>query len=167
METKEITLGVKPKQAESGKDDAFKDAAFLERAQRVEDEETRNYLLDRVLPQIAWHGEKAAKCKTMYQRLMTANIALSALIPAFSICADSGAVKVAIAFLGSSTMAINAYVSMRNYREIWAAYKQKRATLIHTLVCYFNKAEAFSDAALSQQDLNLLLVNTCEAILRR
>ncbi len=66
METKEITLGVQPKQAESGKDDAFKDAAFPQRAKRVEDEKTRNYLLNRVLPQIAWHGEKAAKCKTMY-----------------------------------------------------------------------------------------------------
>ncbi|MBR4544551.1 MAG: DUF4231 domain-containing protein [Oscillibacter sp.] len=144
-----------------------RDAAIRKRVMQIEDEETRNYLLDRVLPQMAWYGKKVTQYRTMYFRLMAATILLGALIPVFSVGANSTAVKVIIAFLGASVTGINAYIALHNYRDLWLTYQTTRETLIHTLYCYFNQAGLFSYNNMSAEDLNVLLVNVCEDTLSR
>ncbi|MBQ9521466.1 MAG: DUF4231 domain-containing protein [Oscillospiraceae bacterium] len=144
-----------------------RDAAIRKRVMQIDDEETRNYLLDRVLPQMVWYGKKVTQYRTMYFRLMAATILLGALIPVFSVGANSTAVKVIIAFLGASVTGINAYIALHNYRDLWLTYQTTRETLIHTLYCYFNQAGVFSHNNMSAEDLNVLLVNVCEDTLSK
>ncbi len=140
-----------------------RDAAIRKRVMQIEDEETRNYLLDRVLPQMAWYSTKSAQYQAMYYRLMGATILLGALIPAFSVGANSTAVKVILALLGASVTGLNAYLALHNYHDLWITYRTTREDLIHHLYCYFNHAGAFSSA----EDLNVLLVNVCEDTLSK
>jgi len=140
-----------------------RDAALRKRVEQIEDEETRNYLLDRVLPQMTWYGSKSAQYQAMYYRLMGATILLGALIPAFAVGANNTAVKVMLALLGVSVTAINAYIALHNYHDLSITYRTTRETLMHTLYCYFNRAGVFSSA----EDLDVLLVNVCEDTLSK
>ena len=143
-----------------------RDAAIRKRVMQIEDEETRNYLLDRVLPQMAWYSKKSAQYQTMYYRLMAATILMGALIPAFSVGANHTAVKVILALLGASVTGINAYLALHNYHDLWITYRTTREDLIHHLYCYFNKAGVFSSSE-NSEDLNVLLVNICEDTLSK
>ena len=140
-----------------------RDAAIRKRVMQIEDEETRNYLLDRVLPQMKWYSTKSAQYQTMYYHLMAATILMGALIPVFSLGANSAAVKVIIALLGASVTAINAYIALHNYRDLWVTYRNTREDLIHHLYCYFNRAGVFT----SSENLDVLLVNVCEDTLSK
>lgn len=143
-----------------------RDAAIRKRVMQIEDEETRNYLLDRVLPQMTWYSKKSAQYQTMYYRLMAATILMGALIPAFSVGANHTAVKVILALLGASVTGINAYLALHNYHDLWITYRTTREDLIHHLYCYFNKAGVFSSSE-KAEDLNVLLVNICEDTLSK
>lgn len=148
---------------EAARAGSSRDAALRKRVMQIEDEETRNYLLDRVLPQMTWYSAKSAQYQAMYYRLMGATILLGALIPAFAVGANSTAVKVMLALLGASVTGLNAYIALHNYHNLWITYRTTRETLMHTLYCYFNQAGVFASA----EDLNVLLVNVCEDTLSK
>ena len=137
---------------------ASRDVAIRKRVMQISDEETRNYLLDRVLPQMTWYGRKSAQYQKMYYRLMVATIVLGALIPIFSLLAH----PVVVALLGVSVTAINAYLALRKYHELWVSYSNVREDLLHTLYCYFNRAGVFAKKDSTQAELDVLLVDTCE-----
>lgn len=156
MEVKEVAL----------KPPGFtREAALQHRVRQIEDEETRNYLLDRVLPQMTWYSQKSAYNKKEYHRFAAANICLCAAIPALAYCANNDAVKAMVALLGAFIAASNLYMQVKNFRGLWVLYKKAREELSHTLYCYFNKAGAFRNVA--PDDMNTLLVNTCEEIIKR
>lgn len=163
MEKKEVTLTLQKTEPDAP---TTRDAAIRRRVMQIEDEETRNYLLDRVLPQMTWYSQKAANYRATYYRLMTVSVVMCAAIPAFAACADSNAVKTGIAFLGSAVMAVNAYNTLRNFRGLSAKYRKARETLSHILYCYFNKAEAFKGME-TPENLNVLLVDACEAAIKK
>lgn len=160
METKEVTLTLQKTDPDAP---TTRDAAIRKRVMQIEDEETRNYLLDRVLPQMTRYGSKAVYNRKMYHRLAAASICVGALIPALAVGADSGIIKAALALCGTSITGINAYLQLRNCRSLWIGYQEARETLFHILYCYFNRAEAFAEA----EDVNALLVSACEAALVR
>lgn len=161
MEVKEITLPLH--KVEENPAATPREAALRKRVMQIEDEETRNYLLDRVLPQVTWYSKKAAHNRKMYHRLAAASIFAGALIPALAVCADCGIVKAVLALCGTSVTGINAYLALRNCRNLWITYQKAREALYHILYCYFNRAEAFAEA----EDCNTLLVDACEAALIR
>lgn len=135
-----------------------KDAAIRKRVMQIKDEETRNYLLDRVLPQMTWYGRKSAQYQKMYYRFMVATIVLGALIPISALLAH----LIVAALLGASVTAINAYLALRKYQELWVSYRNVREDLLHTLYCYFNRAGVFAKKDSTQEELDVLLVDTCE-----
>ena len=135
-----------------------KDAAIRKRVMQITDEETRNYLLDRVLPQMTWYGRKSAQYQKMYYRFMVATIVLGALIPISALLAH----LIVAALLGASVTAINAYLALRKYQELWVSYRNVREDLLHTLYCYFNRAGVFAKKDSTQEELDVLLVDTCE-----
>ena len=135
-----------------------KDAVIRKRVMQIEDEDTRNYLLDRVLPQMTWYGRKSAQYQKMYYRFMVATIVLGALIPISALLAH----LIVAALLGASVTAINAYLALRKYQELWVSYRNIREDLLHTLYCYFNRAGVFAKKDSTQEELNVLLVDTCE-----
>ena len=157
---------------EQGPDDdpqsgSSRDEAIRKRVMQMEDGETRNYLLDRVLPQMKWYSRKCAKYQTMYYRFMAAAILLGGLIPVFSVGGSYGVVKVILALLGASVTAINAYLALYKYHELWIAYRGTREELIHTLYSYFNRAGVFAQKKMSEAELNVLLVDVCENALSK
>ena len=152
---------VKPSQGSS------RDEALRNRVMQMEDAETRDYLLNRVLPQMTWYSKKGAKYKTQYQRLMTLTIFLGALIPVFALLTNYTAVKVIVALLGASVTGVNAYLALQNYHDLWLTYRSTREDLIHTLYCYFNHAGMFAQKDKSEQEMNVMLVDLCEDALSK
>ena len=144
-----------------------RDAAIRKRVMQIEDEETRNYLLDRVLPQMTWYSKRSDQYRTAYYRLMALTIFLGGLIPVFSVGGSYAIVKVILALLGASVTAINAYMALHNYHDLWITYQKTREDLIHVLYCYFNNAGVFAQKKMSERDLNVLLVDVCEDTLSK
>ena len=144
-----------------------RDAALRKRVMQIEDDETRNYLLDRVLPQMTWYSKRSAQYQKMYYRLMAATILMGALIPVFAVGGSYGVVKVILALLGASVTAINAYLALHKYQELWVAYRTAREDLIHTLYSYFNQAGVFAQKKMSRKELDVLLVEVCENALSK
>lgn len=152
---------VKPSQGSS------RDEALRNRVMQMEDAETRDYLLNRVLPQMTWYSKKSGQYKTQYQRLMTLTIFLGALIPVFALLTNYTAVKVIVALLGASVTGVNAYLALQNYHDLWLTYRTTREDLLHTLYCYFNHAGMFAQADKTPQELNVMLVDLCEEALSK
>ncbi|MBR3569299.1 MAG: DUF4231 domain-containing protein [Oscillibacter sp.] len=144
-----------------------RDAALRKRVMQIEDDETRNYLLDRVLPQMTWYSKKSSHYQTMYYRFMALSIGLGALIPVCSIGGSHIFFKVVLAILGASVTAINAYLALHKYQELWISYRSTREELLHTLYSYFNQAGVFAQKKMSQEELNVLLVEVCENTLSK
>ncbi len=153
MEVKEVIL-TKHGTAESLK----------QRVMRIEDTETRDYLLNRVLPQMEWYKARADKNRDMYCYCVGTGIAASAMIPVLAVIADTLPVKTAIAALGTFVMAINAYVNMHDFHGLWVKYQSARETLLRTLHCYFTNAGVFSDEA-SQEEKNVMLIEALEGVI--
>lgn len=146
---------------------SYRDEAILQRVRRMPDGETKNYLLNRIIPQMTWYNKKSESYQTRYYRLMATTIILGALIPAFSVGANSTAFKVIIALLGASVTGINAYIALYNFHDLWMAYRTTREELLHTLYCYFNRAGVFSQKNVTTEELDVLLVNVCEETLSK
>ncbi len=136
--------------------------ALMDSVEQIQDENTRRYIVDRLMPQMEWYSKKGRECQKRYYRWMSASIILGALIPVVSVFADGAVwIKVLLAALGSAVTACNAYAAMRNYKDLWITYRNTREKLLRILYCYFNHAGAFSQEK-TQSDKDTLLVNICE-----
>lgn len=144
------------------KNTSTRDMLLKDLIEQVQNANTKDYILNRILPQLNWYGKKSKKNKTQYYFWMTVSIILGAVIPIVSILADGKTwVKVVIAALGASVTAINSFIALHNFRDLWITYRKNRENLIRTLYCYFNNAGIFSQNK-TQQEKDLLLVNICE-----
>lgn len=113
-----------------------------------------------------FYKDNSRKCKKNYQILSTASILIGFLIPIVSIFADGSIyMKVFIAMLGSGSTAITAYLSLKNYRDLWGKYRYSREYLFSVLMSYFMKADIFKNIE-NQEALDTLLVETCEKYFR-
>lgn len=132
----------------------------------VESQKTRLYIQERIVTQMDFYKDNSRKCKKNYQILSTASIIIGFLIPIMSIFADGSIyMKVFIAMLGSGSTAITAFLSLKNYRELWGKYRYSREYLLSVLQLYFMKAGIFKNIE-NQEDLDNLLVETCEKYFR-
>ena len=109
-----------------------------------------------------WYSEKSAHCKKWYIRLTAAAIVVGALIPVASVYSEGGAfMKAFIALLGSAVTAINAFLALFNYRDLWNAYRKTREDLLQTLYYYFNNTGLFDDEE-EQEKKDRRLIKICE-----
>lgn len=132
----------------------------------VESQETKRYIQERIKVQMDFYKDNSRKCKKNYQILSTASILIGFLIPIVSIFADGSIyMKVFIAMLGSGSTAITAYLSLKNYRDLWGKYRYSREYLFSVLMSYFMKADIFKNIE-NQEALDTLLVETCEKYFR-
>lgn len=126
------------------------------------DGDARRYLDDRLLPQMEWYRKKSAESKKWYVRLMSASIAIGAMIPVFSVFTDGGiAMKALLALLGSAVTAINAMLALHNYKDLWNTYRKTREDLLQTLYYYFNNTGIF-DGEETREKKDRRLIQTCE-----
>ena len=144
-----------------------RDAYLLEMASKVQSERTREYIIERIIPQMKWYSDKSNVYQKCYYRWMTASILLSAAIPVVSIFADGSIViKLIISVFGAAVTAISAYLGVKNYKDLWRTYRNVRESLLKVLYYYFNDAGMFAQIDL-QAKKDILLIDTCEKELSR
>ena len=129
---------------------------------QIQCENTKNYITNRILPQMKWYSSKSSENKRKYHLGITISILLSAMIPVVSVFADGAIwVKVLIAALGAAVTACNSYISLHNFKDLWLTYRNTREVLLRILYNYFNNAGVFSQSN-AQKEKDILLVNLCE-----
>ena len=137
-----------------------------ELAAEIQDARTKDYVENRLLPQMTWYSAKSREYKGQYYMLMSFSIVLGAMIPVTSLLLKGPLwVQVLIASLGASVTALNAYLSLNNSKDLWLTYRNTREILLRTLYFYFNNAEKFSKGTAEEKDA--LLIEVCEAELAR
>jgi len=142
--------------------DYMREASLTDLIAQVQNGNTRDYITNRILPQMKWYSNKSRESKRQYYFWMTFSIFLGAMIPVVSVFADGAIwVKVLLAILGAAVTAINAYLSLHNFKDLWLTYRNIREALLRTLYCYFNHAGIFSQND-TQEEKDILLVSVCE-----
>ena len=154
-----------PRPAAKPAQSSGRDKALRELIENVENERTRDYLKNRIIPQLDWYDSKSIECRQWYVRLMTASIVLGALIPIVAVFSSAGTLmKTLTAALGAGITAINAYLALHNYRDLWLTYRHTCESLLRTLYCYFNDAGLFTPNH-NPIPKDTYLVNLCEEAL--
>ncbi len=139
-----------------------RDDAFSELINQVKNENTKDYIINRVVQQMKWYSSKSRSYKKKYYCWMTASIILGAFIPVVSVFADGSIwVKALLAALGAAVTACNAYLSLHNFKDLWVTYRKNRETLLRALYLYFNNVGFFSQSG-TQEEKDALLITTCE-----
>jgi hypothetical protein len=148
----------------------MRDKVLVDMILSVENEKTRKYILSRVVPQMDYYSLKSRENKKGYARWMTTAIVLGALIPVLSVMIPTNSagggwvlwiIKFLIAALGAGVTAVNAYMGLHNFKELWTTYRNAREALLRTLYAYFNNAEAFAKKQ-TQEERDALLIKRCE-----
>lgn len=129
---------------------------------QVQNDNTKKYIKNRILPQIKWYSIQSAENKHKYYFWMTVSIILGVLISLMSILTNGSILmKLVIALLGASVTASNAFISLHSFRDLWIVYRRTHDALTRILYCYFNNAGIFSQCS-TQDKKDELLVNVCE-----
>ena len=130
------------------KNTSTRDMLLKDLIAQVQNANTKDYLLNRILPQLNWYGKNSKKNKMQYYLWMTVSIVLGAVIPIVSVFADGKTwVKVTIAALGSSVTAINSFIALHNFRDLWITYRKNREiyfelyTAISIMQVFFRKIQ--------------------------
>lgn len=139
-----------------------RNAALNVLVSQIQNEKTKNYITNRLMPQMDWYSRKGRECKKQYHLWTTITIVLGAFIPVVSVFADGSIwVKALLVALGSIVTACNAYETLHNFKDLWITYRNIREKLLRTLYFYFNNAGVFAQEN-TQDAKDLLLINICE-----
>ena len=139
-----------------------RDASLEYFISKVQCENTKNYITNRILPQMKWYSSKSSENKRKYNFWMTVAILLGAMIPVVSVFADGSIwVKALIVALGAAVTACNSYISLHNFKDLWFTYRNAREVLLRILYSYFNNVGIFSQSV-TQKEKDILLVKLCE-----
>lgn len=139
-----------------------RDAVLSNLIEQVQYEKTKDYITNRIVPQMEWYSSKSRSYKKKYYRWMTAVIMISAFVPVVSVFADGSIwVKALLAALGAGTTACNAYLSLQNYKDLWLSYRKTREAVLRTLYFYFNNIGVFSQSG-TQEEKDARLIILCE-----
>lgn len=65
-----------------------RDAALSNLIEQVQNEKTKDYITNRIVPQMEWYSNKSRSYKKKYYRWMTAVIMIGAFVPVVSVFAD-------------------------------------------------------------------------------
>ena len=129
--------------------------------EQVHDEKTRDYILNRVLPNMTYYSHMSKQYKAQYVRLMFATVIMGALVPVGVLFTESTlSMKITLISLSVGTMAINMFLSLNNSKDLWLNYRNTRESLESILYFYFNNAGVFQDG--EQSDKNRVLIERCE-----
>ena len=143
-----------------------RDAPLEKLASEIENVRTRDYVQNRLLPQMAWYSKKAANYKKKYYQLTWLSFALDvAILILLVLLQGSLAIRILIALCGGGAIAINAYLFQNNLRDLWLTYRNTREILLRTLYFYFTDSEDFSKGTPAEKDA--LLIEVCEEELTR
>lgn len=133
----------------------------------VESQFTKDYIVNRLIPQMVWYNKKSAQHREEFMRGMIASGVLSALIPVATVLAEGDLLqpmRVLIAVLGAGVSIISTYLSVCQSKDLWITYRKCRESLLQTLYKYFNNVDEFSHPN-TQAEKDALLIHICEETL--
>lgn len=128
-------------------------------------ENTRNYIEIRVIPQMGYYSKASRKYKKKYFRIKILIIVLGAMIPIATLFCDySIFIKAFIALLGASVSALTTYLELENSQALWQSYRVKREQILSLLMWYFTDTGIFADIS-DQKIKDRMMIETCEQYL--
>lgn len=129
--------------------------------EQVKDGTTKDYIQNRILPNMRYYSDMSRQYKAQYLRLMYASVILGALVPVCTVVSGgSVSQKIVLISLSVGAMAINLFLALNNYKDLWLTYRKARETLESTLYLYFTGTEAFRGN--DQDEKNRILIEHCE-----
>ena len=141
--------------------------AMMELAKTVEDETTREYIHNRLLPTMQWCADEASKHMRLYRSWSVASLLASASIPVVSLFpSDTFGTKMIIAILGALVTFISAYLLLFDAKNVWITCRDTRETLNSIFYQYYTGKGIFSDCN-NQEDRNGKLIEVSEDIINR
>ena len=119
----------------------------------------RTYIQKRLIDQINWYDNVAAKKQKNYKVLMGISIVLTAIIPVFSLFTtfSYGVVfSAVIAVLSGSATAVTSIANLCEYQKLWVQYRSNCELLKSMLHRYFTSTGEFCNRT-DDEKFNLLV----------
>ena len=108
---------------------------------RLPDGPEKNYLLDRVFPQMAYYSKASGTCKKIYYHLTLLCIIFNGIIPFIMLFEEftclARYVKFAVTALSSAAGILTAIVALKKHRELWIQYRICLEQLKRAVSMYF------------------------------
>ncbi len=135
---------------------------------RLPDGVEKNYLMDRVFPQMAYYSKASAACKITYHRLTVLCIIFNGIIPFIMLFEEftyvAPYVKFAVTALSSAAGILTAIVALKRHRELWIQYRTCLEQLKRAVSMYFLGVGDF-DCSQKPEERARTLFAVCENIL--
>ena len=135
---------------------------------RLPDGVEKNYLMDRVFPQMAYYSKASAVCKITYHRLTVLCIIFNGIIPFIMLFEEftyvAPYVKFAVTALSSAAGILTAIVALKRHRELWIQYRTCLEQLKRAVSMYFLGVGDF-DCSQKPEERARTLFAVCENIL--
>ena len=140
---------------------------YMPLLEKVQDETEKQFLITRVMVQMAYYSNASQKCKRRYQSLALLSIVFNGVIPVLMLVTDFWHMELLIrgmaAALSAGAGILTAISSLKNYRETWIQYRVCLERLKLLLDRYFLGVGDFSEADPQKRRETLQL--QCELIL--
>ncbi|MBQ4428296.1 MAG: DUF4231 domain-containing protein [Clostridia bacterium] len=140
-------------------------AAFIN---AMTDKTAKNYLVERIVPQMDYYSKNSAKNRKLYYRFAVISIILNAVIPIIVLFDHFTAIqfwlKVAIASVSAAAGVLTAVSVLKNYRELWIEYRVTLEKLKCALDSYFLKSGEFFGKS-DDDECTALLEAVCSSIM--
>lgn len=128
----------------------------------------KNYLLDRVFPQMKYYSDSSRVCKKMYHRLTILCLIFNGLVPFLILLEDVAYVgpfmKYLVAALSSAAGILTAVLALKKHRELWVQYRLCLEQLKRTVNMYFMNAGEFANLTDDPEKRKQALFTVCENI---
>lgn len=129
----------------------------------------KNYLLDRVFPQMKYYSDNSRVNKQIYHRLTVLSLIFNGVIPIVilfeQVSCVAPFVKFAVTGLSSAAGIITAVLALKKHRELWVQYRVCLEQLKRAVSMYFLAAGEFSGLESEAENRKQTLFAVCENIL--
>ncbi|MBQ6160351.1 MAG: DUF4231 domain-containing protein [Oscillospiraceae bacterium] len=109
----------------------------------------KNYLLDRVFPQMKYYSQSSSYCKKMYHRLTILCLVFNGIVP-FVMLLDQVRyigpfVKYLVAAFSSAAGILTAVLALKKHRELWVQYRICLEQMKRAVNMFFMNAGEFAE----------------------
>lgn len=120
----------------------------------------REYLEQRLNPQIDWYDKKSMNAQKKYKIIKFSTCVLSLSLALIALC-DFSYSKIVVAVIGVLISALSFLLNMNQYQELWLKYRATCEQLKYEKVLYFTHSGEYRESSNSFQRF----VERCEGII--
>lgn len=128
----------------------------------------KNYLLDRIFPQMAYFSERSQSYKKTYHALTILCLIFNGIVPFIMLFEQveciASYIKFVVAALSSAAGILTAVLALKKHRELWVQYRICLEQLKRAVSMYFLGAGEFSGMEKEPEKRKQTLFAVCENI---